>query len=439
MHQSTSRAPALLLLIVASAIATSGCLRKISNRTSRSEALTDQRPGQGSEQGPIVAASCRYTADSVKILDRTTDTTGTAPNLSTARYPRDLAIVDRNTQFALWLNVGGTNVSSYIRKTSDGGVTWATVDTFAPAGNEFYGNSIAFDSVNRILYYTGQNAVFTTTLDSTATTRISRDLGQTWRTVDGTFDGTTGRAANFSPSAIATGPSGEVYVLGIEPSVPARPKLRRSLDQGATWADVPSYTYNEDVGSYSQQEIVITAAGHILTLAVTGGGTTLPTLILRKSVDGGATWANTTLAARSSFSKLSQIAGKLYLTYIAPAADNYPATGGVPVSWYLQSSSDGGASWQTLDTGQVSNGNYSVITDTVGVPGGFAFLPRMLEVGSPYKSIVRVGDLAKGFQSQIELPNEITDVLRADPAGNLYTLSRPAYREGVIKQYPCTR
>ena len=188
----------------------------------------------------------------------------------------------------------------YLRKSSDGGVSWRTINLFQYAsGASAFANSITSDA-NGNLFASGSAP------DSSGLghwlVRKSSDAGETWASSD---DFTAGLAqrVDFLPDAglfaagtirITSGKGGK--------STPSNCWLvRRSVDNGITWSSVDRSDPPAGYSDYPFAGAAADAQGNVYvagrtTIVVTNGRTTTPInqWLVRKSTSAGApnTWTS---------------------------------------------------------------------------------------------------------------------------------------------------
>lgn len=173
--------------------------------------------------------------------------------------------------------------------------------------------------------------------------RRSRDRGKSWQTVSAGVPGYT-----FSRAmGAATGPDGALYVVGeasildeIGERMPAW-IVRRSTDLGATWETLEDRDRDEEVRFIGMRAraVTVTPDGNIFVAGVAylrrpEGGVLTTSWMVRRSVDGGSSWATVDLEEMAADG-----------TGAIPYAIAASSTGHVFVSGYVQSNRNLGSIW----------------------------------------------------------------------------------------------
>jgi hypothetical protein len=254
----------------------------------------------------------------------------------------------------------------FTRQSVDGGITWSTVDTVAATpGNHAYAWGAAADSAGNI-YVVGN--VYRSWVVRKA---IS---GSAWSTVDSFNPGSSGSA-----KAVVCHPAG-VFVLGtgylnVKNSSAPYWYVRRSQNDGATWSTVDTYA-----GDFANA-IGTDATGNIYTVGRSAGH-----WIVRKSGNGGTSWATiddfklpcTTLSVKPARSQCysaravgfaADPLGNLFVAGVTESPTGY--------HWIVRESVGGTGAWQTVDDFQYVAGKeewpYGIVADYAGhvFVGGF--------------------------------------------------------------------
>lgn len=239
-----------------------------------------------------------------------------------------------------------------VRKSADDGETWITVDDFQlAAGVSAVAVGFAADA-NGVLYVVG-NAI-----DRAANTfwivRKSGDKGKTWKTVDKFQIGphTTAEAC-----AVTTDSNRNVYVSGsIGTSTGHSWVVRKSSDLGLTWQTADTYMHDDQYTS--SWGIAADTLGNVYAVGYgySGKGAVW---IVRKSADDGQTWANVDefQLAPDLISWARTVAiddgGNVYVGGTAKdQADGH---------WLVKMSSDQGNTWTIVDDFQLKPKNGATV------------------------------------------------------------------------------
>ncbi|HUP57295.1 MAG TPA: hypothetical protein VM598_07585, partial [Bdellovibrionota bacterium] len=248
---------------------------------------------------------------------------------------------------------GGYNGNiGVILRSTDGGASWSSFyvsQGFTPAG-------MTIDGTGKI-YVIGDESLVS---GSDWHVRRSVDGGATWTQVDSYSYATPGDSAAFD---IGVDSNNHVYVSGFGTSAGKRHwVVRKSVDSGATWTTVDDFLYS-GLNTSEARSIAFDSGGGILVVGGGGqGGAFDYRWIVRRSTDGGASWATVDdfftggecLAEAISVGASGNI-------YVAGYADAYP------YRWYVRSSSDGGNTWGTLEAFRYAAGQSSsayAVTET---------------------------------------------------------------------------
>ena len=247
-----------------------------------------------------------------------------------------------------------------ILASADGGSTWsAPLDDFIYAsGDDAYYSAVASDLAGN-LYAAGR--VDDISYDQYWFTRRSTDGALTWSTVDIVVRPGTGCMAN----SVAADASGSLYVAGYsdvygwEVRKGAGGTNFTTVDTGPTswgWGATAIY-------AHPTAGIFAGGAGPIGTITDKRGGiTTNYGWLVRRSADGGATWSTVDTLTLSSGSKQAvargigaDALGNLYSVGSADAVTGTGAKQTVCSHWIVRKSANGGASWSTVDNYQLSS------------------------------------------------------------------------------------
>jgi hypothetical protein len=175
-------------------------------------------------------------------------------------------------------------------------------------------------------------------------------FGQTWQTVDD-FQLVPGYQSIVQ--AMAKDPSGNLYAAGyavIDAKADEVAVIKKSSDGGATWSVMDAFSHGAAKSWVSYSGITSDAAG---TLYAAGYDSYTPngSWFVRRSLDGGLTWQTVDTLNLSVTASPHAVA--------TDAAGNVFVAGADHGSWIVRKSADGGNSWSTTDSFNPGNGAYA--------------------------------------------------------------------------------
>lgn len=196
--------------------------------------------------------------------------------------------------------------------------------------------------------------------------RKSSDSGNTWQTID-TYHYANGSPANAN--AIAIDSTGTIYVGGFASNAPNGGTLygvvRKSTNQGATWTTVLSFTDTPLQSGFANGVLGLSIDKNDNIYAIGSDGK----WVTKRSADGGANWTNVDSYALVSGRHASATGitqdnvGNIYVVGFGSHTDN---------SWsmIIRKSSDAGTTWTTVDTYRLNSTSYaiglSIAVDSLG-------------------------------------------------------------------------
>ena len=191
-----------------------------------------------------------------------------------------------------------------VLKSDDDGATWQLIESVVdvdgvPSALDKGGFPYAIEYINGVLYAAGSSR--TTNGIYSFAVRKSTDGGNTWQPTNENFKLYEGSSQASSYSIAGTG--GAVFASGYAKDVNGKNHgiIRRSLDGGNNWSTVDDYVKQADKDTLFQS---IAAAGSALYVAGKGGTSSGGSVwLVRRSVDGGQSWANVDEYAYSSDQK----------------------------------------------------------------------------------------------------------------------------------------
>jgi hypothetical protein len=259
-----------------------------------------------------------------------------------------------------------TTWTQLVLSSSDSGRSWSVLDDFAPPGRhvDFFGafdlgGGIASDSVGN-LYISGLSYPDeVSNSDAHWYVRRSTDGGATWTTVDDFVMAPV--LANADDIGLATDAAGNVYASGCDfyPSGANYYPLwtvRKGVG-GTTFSTVDTLPNSRPTDVFVHPTAGVFVAG---MTTVTVKNQTSNAWLVRRNTDGGATWSNVdTFQLSSSKSAVALgIAANASGIYVVGHA--YNVNKGITSShWIVRKSTNGGNSWSTVDDYQLVADNNS--------------------------------------------------------------------------------
>lgn len=267
----------------------------------------------------------------------------------------------------LWPS-GGLPPYWQVRKSSDRGVTWTTVDLY-----QYPLSSLDVDPTGFIADNAGN--IYVVGWANSAgirhwLVRKSTDGGQTWALVDDMTGGNIASQGCFVPGV-------GLFVVGSQGTALGW-TVRRSLDGGATWTTVDA-PFGSGAGAWSVASdsignIYVAGSVSVTTTTTKPRATvTYSVWTTRKSTDGGNTWSTAdkfTLAQNASATAhgVGMTAGG-GIVVVGQAMDAGGKHVGASTHWIVRAPGSSGA-WQTVDDFQLLSGNnagaWGVVTDAGG-------------------------------------------------------------------------
>ncbi len=261
----------------------------------------------------------------------------------------------------LWDGVPNIGTKNWIvRRSIDGGVTWTTQDVFddGAGGKPSCGDIKAAPS--GAIYAAGVTAAQGGANGWSWLVRKSSDGGASWTTVDQVV------TPGFSEArAIGFHPNGSVFVVGYMSDSKGRFRwtTRRSVNGGATWSTVDSYQAGNGLFAKAQS-ITVDSSGAVYVAGMAIGfqkGRYTQLWVVRRSTDGGGSWSAVDNFTVGTSSSPYALAGPNAIT-IAPSGLIYVcgySDGGAPNHWLVRRGTpgaNGAISWATVDDFQLVAG-----------------------------------------------------------------------------------
>lgn len=249
---------------------------------------------------------------------------------------------------------GGVSLThTRFRRSSDYGASWADAGTLpTPPSGAQQGSLLGLAASP-----TGDAYALRHIYPYWQVHRSSMDTGVSWPLVDNFLQDSASVC-----NATAYSPSGDVFVVGqaLGPNGSRRWLVRRSADQGQTWATVDDFN-----GIWAS-----TVAASSSIILVSGRGGTMQIVdkpwTTRLSTDGGSTWSTKDVfqlgPGIGGWPKAAAIdkQGNLYVAGNAEIPSSSYIT-----QWIVRRSVDGGQTWETVDT--LDNGGLSASAESLVV------------------------------------------------------------------------
>jgi hypothetical protein len=316
-----------------------------------------------------------------------------------------------------------------VRKSSDAGTTWTTVDDYQPGPILALGAITA--SPQGDVYAFGLEGDQANTMD---VIRNSRDGGKSWQVVEDISD-----YLGSTCSAAAVSPSGAVYAAYISPELTSA--IVESTDHGKTWTTVDSS------GTAWFPGLSFDASGTLIEAGAFEPQGQSPSWFVRQRSSDAAAW--TTLDMGTSW-------GRAQACSIGPTGALYAAgemetneDAGIADQWTVRRQKTPGSAWETIDAFGVPMQQITkamgVYEDGAGSLIAVGAIAGPLGFGSPpiTAAVRRSDDGGATWTTTDMFPNSSDNMtLTADRQGNLYFAlefgalsSGPLH--GVVRKLSC--
>jgi hypothetical protein len=244
-----------------------------------------------------------------------------------------------------------------VRRSTDGGSSWALVDDFGPGSSAAQPYGVTADAAGNV-YVIGM-ANHASLNDFVWTVR--RGLGGTSFTTVDTFGGNAGSQAQ----AIYADPTAGIFAVG-SANVPGTKGykyttawiVRRSTDRGATWSTVDSFQLSQNVtscafgvGADPHGNLYVVGQG-----LITSGKNHYGHWIVRKSTNGGTSWStvdNYQLGTSANSAAVGFVADSSGNLFVAGWGE---VTSGGNRHWIVRKNPGGTGAWATDDDFQYVSG-----------------------------------------------------------------------------------
>jgi hypothetical protein len=258
----------------------------------------------------------------------------------------------------------GSTTYWYVRKSSNRGATWTTVDLYQYVSGSIWADATGFCADNSGNIYVVGGA-YDANIKRHWLVRESSDGGQTWANVDDAMISNVASSAAFVPGV-------GIFVAGDPGTIGWT--VRFSSNGGETWATVDA-PFPAGAGAWS---VASDSLGNVYVTGsepVTGATTTKPpktvtysAWVTRKSANGGATWQTVdsyTLAPCES--AVGHALGVTAAGAVVAVGQANDASG--TTHWIAREPNSSGV-WQTVDNYQLVSGDnaiaYGAATDAAG-------------------------------------------------------------------------
>ena len=233
----------------------------------------------------------------------------------------------------------------YVRRSTDGGATWATVDDFVKSPVDANADDIgmAADSAGNI---------FTAGCDFYVSGSNAYPLWTVRKGTGGTSFSTVDTVLNSRPTDVFVHPIAGVFVSGVtKVTIKNQPSdawlVRRSTDGGATWSNVDVFQLASSKSSVAMGIAASTSGiyvtGHAYNL---NKGVVSSHWIVRKSTNGGNSW---TTVDDYQLTADNSTQGRCIAV---DANANLVVAGSSAGKWILRKSASGTGPWTTVDVFQ---------------------------------------------------------------------------------------
>jgi hypothetical protein len=250
-----------------------------------------------------------------------------------------------------------------VMASADGGITWSgPLDDFVPAGDNlwWYAAGIVADRAGNL--YVAGNTESSGIGASHWMVRRSSDGGANWSTVDDYQDGGVFTSAH----GITADAAGNVYVVGYLDGTSSWAVRKGTGGTNFSTIDIVSSSWLEGADSvfvHPTAGVFAPGVGPVATTTDKRGHVTITYgWVVRRSTNGGTTWStvdNFSLAAgnKSVASGIASDAlGNIYVVGYGYTSTGKGATQTTSRHWLVRKSTDGGNSWTTVDNYQLASG-----------------------------------------------------------------------------------
>jgi hypothetical protein len=298
---------------------------------------------------------------------------------SIAGYALDLTVAPDGTLYASGNRSATVSGKAFVWKSVTHGATWTAFDPWAGQSGTFLCTDVAAGNSGAI-YLSGSISGGNRWVVRKGATSPS---GMTWSTVDNFPATGLSQPNSVFVRAAAVGQPDDVLVCGKANNLWT---VRRSSNSGASWSTVDAYNF-AGVSGYENSAFAATIAPdgaiHVVgRVSKPVGGTTEYGWLVRKSANGGMTWANTDYVANGwpQYSITADNFGRVIAVGFVSTSPNM---------WLVRGSSDGGATWMGTDL-FFPSGATTTQADAVAIDGaGNVCVVGELVVGTSRSAPIR--------------------------------------------------
>lgn len=252
--------------------------------------------------------------------------------------------------FGNWYSVGygvSSGIKSWlVRKSSDNGATWTLVENFNyAAGLESVANGFAADSSGNV-YVVGVGVTNPNSPQYYWLVRKSSDGGLTWKTIDAV----TGGSGLYSEAAAVTvSPNGRVFVTGsVHDGTRFKWWVRASTNGGTSWSTTSTYVYPGSTLHARGYAAAVDAAGTFYVGGAAQDNTGNFHWLVARSTDNGFNWTTV-----DDFQLQAGVDSEAKFLAIDKQNRVFSAGFGLSSSsgkhWIVRRSNQNGAAWSTVD------------------------------------------------------------------------------------------
>jgi hypothetical protein len=247
----------------------------------------------------------------------------------------------------------------FVRRSSNGGVAWSTVDDVAPFSGSWFNqaNAVAADAAGNV-YVAG----YLNTSSSTGAWTVRKSIGGA---SFATVDSLPSNGGIIGATAICVHPTLGMFVAGqadvVIKGVTVRAWIvRRSTNGGATWSTVDTFYGTKGANYYFGRAYGVGAdtRGNLYVagaLAIPYKGSSVWEWVVRKSTNGGGSWSTVDTYQLGPSGEsiangfVTDSSGNLYVAGYATTSGSLYFGTAKPAHWTVRMNPGGTGAWQTVD------------------------------------------------------------------------------------------